>query len=61
MRPDTMAAYDKFIAWCETRDFVVVDESEYLEDALEQADYLISDPSSVLEMWQSTGREYTII
>ena len=61
MRPDTMAAYDKFIAWCETRDFVVVDESEYLEDALEQADYLISDPSSVLEMWQSTGREYTVI
>lgn len=61
MRPDTMAAYEKFLAWCETRDNVTVDETEYLEDALEQADFLISDPSSVLEMWQSTGREYMII
>lgn len=61
MRPDTMAAYEKFISWCETRDHVEVDDSEYLEDALEQADYLISDPSSVLEMWASTGREYKII
>ena len=61
MRPDTAEAYNKFIAWCETRDDVIVDESEDLEHALEQADYLVSDPSSVLEMWQSTGREYTII
>lgn len=61
MRPDTMAAYEKFISWCETRDLVTVDETEYLEDALEQADYLISDPSSVLDMWISTGREFMII
>lgn len=61
MRPDTEAAYNKFISWCETRDNVYVDETEDLEHALEQADYLISDPSSVLEMWQSTGREYRII
>lgn len=61
MRPDTMSEYEKFLTWCETRDHVEVDETEYLEDALEQADYLIGDPSSVLEMWASTGREYTII
>ena len=61
MRPDTEAAYNKFISWCETRDNVYVDETEDLEHALEQADYLISDPSSVLEMWQSTGREYTVL
>lgn len=61
MRPDTMAAYNKFISWCETRDLVEVDETEDLESALEQADYIISDPSSVLEMWQSTGREYTVL
>lgn len=61
MRPDTMAAYNKFISWCETRDLVEVDETEDLESALEQADYIISDPSSVLEMWISTGREYMII
>ena len=61
MRPDTMAAYEKFIAWCETRDHVEVDDTEYLEEALSKADYLISDPSSVTEMWISTGREYKII
>ena len=61
MRPDMMDAYNQFISWCETRDLVEVDETEYLEEALEQADYLISDPSSVLEMWISTGREFTII
>lgn len=61
MRPDTLEAYKRFLRWCEMRDLVEVDETEYLEDALEQADYLISDPSSVLEMWASTGREYTII
>ena len=61
MRPDTEAEYNKFIAWCESRDNVRIDESEDLEGALSSADYLISDPSSVLEMWMSTGREYTII
>ena len=61
MRPDTEAAYNKFIAWCQTRDNVTVDESEDLESALSSADYLISDPSSVLEMWQTTGREYKVI
>ena len=61
MRPDVIMTYDKFITWCQTRDLVEVDESEYLEEALSKADYLISDPSSVLEMWMSTGREYEII
>lgn len=61
MRPDTEAEYNKFIAWCESQDNVRIDESEDLEGALSSADYLISDPSSVLEMWQSTGREYTVL
>ena len=61
MRPDTEETYEKFISWCWTQDRVIVDGSEYLESALAQADYLISDPSSVLEMWMSTGREYKII
>lgn len=61
MRPDTAEAYSKFIKWCNEQENVIVDETENLEHALEQADYLISDPSSVLEMWQSTGREYTVL
>ena len=61
MRPDTAEAYSEFIKWCNEQENVIVDETENLEQALEEADYLISDPSSVLEMWQSTGREYTVI
>lgn len=61
MRPDTEEAYNKFISWCETRDNVYVDETENLEHALEQADYLVSDPSSVLEMWASAGRKFRVL
>lgn len=61
MRPDTAEAYSQFIKWCNEQENVIVDETENLEQALEEADYLISDPSSVLEMWQSTGREYTVL
>lgn len=61
MRPDTEEAYNEFVEWCKTQENVTFDESEDLENALEQADYLVSDPSSVLEMWMSTGREYTVI
>lgn len=61
MRPDTEEAYSQFIKWCNEQENVIVDETENLEQALEEADYLVSDPSSVLEMWQSTGREYTVL
>ena len=40
---------------------VIVDESEYLERAMLAADYLISDPSSVVIMWEATGKPYTKI
>ena len=61
MRPDTEEAYNEFVEWCKAQENVIYDETEDLEHALEQADYLVSDPSSVLEMWQSTGREYTVL
>ena len=40
---------------------VIVDESEYLERAMLASDYLISDPSSVVIMWEETGKPYTKI
>lgn len=61
MRPDMKEPYERFLLWAYAHSRVWVDESEDLEAALSSADYLISDPSSVLEMWQSTGREYRII
>lgn len=60
MRPDTESEYNEFIDWAESVG-AEIDESEYLEDAISKADKLISDPSSVLEMWLTTGREYKII
>jgi hypothetical protein len=61
MRPDTAEAYNKFVEWCKAQENVIYDETEDLEQALEQANYLISDPSSVLDMWKSSGREYTVL
>lgn len=59
MRPDTAEIYNRFIMW--VKENAKVDESEDLESALNEADYLISDPSSVLEMWQATGKPYKVI
>ena len=61
MRPGQAQAYDAFMSWAHTRDRVIVDESEYLERALGIADRLISDPSSVLTMWQATDREWEVM
>lgn len=61
MRPDTEEAYNEFVEWCKAQENVIYDETEDLEHALEQADYLVSDTSSVLEMWQSTGRKYKVL
>lgn len=60
MRPDTEHKYIELIEWAKSLG-VYVDETEYLERALREADILISDPSSVLQMWQSTGREYKVL
>jgi hypothetical protein len=60
MRLDTQDKYIEMLNWI-IKQGGGVDESEYLEKALSEADYLISDPSSVLEMWKSTGREYRVL
>ena len=60
MRPDTEHKYIELIEWAKSLG-VYVDETEYLERALREADILISDPSSVLQMWQSTRREYKVL
>lgn len=60
MRPDTEHKYIELIEWAKAIG-CYVDETEYLEQALKEADILISDPSSVLEMWMSTGRECVVL
>lgn len=60
MRPDTESEYTKMLIFAEALG-VEIDETENLEATLGRADYLISDHSSVLEMWIRAGREYRII
>lgn len=61
MRPDTEPAYNKFLERYHNHPHVIIDISENLERALGIADYLISDPSSVVEMWKATGKPYEVI
>lgn len=61
MRPDTEKRYRELIELFESMRFVIVDESEYLERAIAASDRLISDISSVMVMWQETGKPYKII
>ena len=60
MRPDTETNYLAMLKIMEN-DGVEIDETENLEGTLRRANYLISDPSSVLEMWTNAGRRYRVI
>lgn len=57
MRPDTAGAFADLLEWAKLIG-AIVDESEDLERAMSAADYLISDPSSVVPMWVKTGKGY---
>ena len=61
MRPDALPEYDDLLLWIHGTDHAEVDESEDLEAALSRADFMIADQSSVLEMWQSAGRECVLL
>lgn len=60
LRPEAENEYNRFLDWVKQIGGIV-DESEDLEGALACADYLISDPSSVLEMWASAGRKFRVL
>ena len=61
MRPDTMDTYKSLIDNLYRQQHCIVDQSEYLERAIGIADRLISDPSSVVEVWKATGKPYKVI
>ena len=60
MLPETTGYYGLLMNDLYAMDGVIIDESEYLERAMSAADYLVSDPSSVLEMWKATGKPYEV-
>lgn len=61
MWPESEPAFDRFIKEIRKIPHVVVDESEELERAIGIADYLISDKSSVVPMWQATGKPFALM
>ena len=61
MMPGMEQDYDAFIAWAHKQEGVIVDESEYLERAFGIADRMISDVSSVIPMWQMTGKPLEVM
>lgn len=61
MIPNTAHYYSEFVSWMYMQDYLIFDESEYLERALGVSDRLICDMSSVLPMWQCTGKPYEVL
>ena len=63
MTPSMEEQYEKMMYdfRCRRHERLIVDESEYLERALAVSDYLISDPSSVVKMWEETHKPYMVI
>lgn len=61
MRPDTMDAYNQFVDEYKDLPHCIIDTTEYLENTLAIADRLISDPSSIVELWKATGKPYKVI
>ena len=61
MRSGTRSQFDRLMRELGKMENVIIDESEYLERAMACADYLISDPSSVVKMWEVTGKPYMLM
>lgn len=51
--------YDAFLE--EIEKYCIIDKSQRFQAAVELSDYLVSDPSSVVEVWKRTGKEYEVI
>ena len=60
MRPDTRTTYDKLLKRLEAQG-VKIDLSEDLETALTTNEYLITDPSSIIDTWKALGKQHRIM
>lgn len=51
--------YDAFLE--EIEQYCIIDKSQLFQNAVKLSDYLVSDPSSVVEVWKRTGKPFEII
>ena len=56
MRSTSEPLYNSLMESFRNMEHVIIDESEYLENAFHVADKLVSDPSSLISMWLPTGK-----
>lgn len=61
MMPHITDRYTELIGWMRTQKYLIIDDTEYLEYSFSVADKLISDPSSLLPMWITSGRGYEVL
>ena len=59
MLPQYQLRYEKFLK--DIDELCYVDKSQRFQASIISADYLVSDPSSVTEVWKYTGKAYEII
>lgn len=59
MLPEYLFVYEYFLK--EIKEICYVDKSQGFQENISFANYLISDPSSVIEVWKHTGKPFEII
>lgn len=59
MCPEIQPHYERLLT--KLSNICIIDKSEYLGKALGNADRLICDPSSLVELWKETGKPYEVI
>lgn len=58
MKPYTLK-YEAFLRHIEN--YCLIDNSQNFINAMRFADYLVTDPSSIIGVWEKTGKDYEII
>ena len=51
--------YEAFLS--EIEQYCLIDKSQNFTNAMRFADYLVTDPSSIIGVWKQTGKDYEII
>ena len=59
LRPECEDYWEDFLGWVQDRAEIITEGS--ITDQINRSLELFSDPSSVIDLWQQTGREYHII
>ena len=57
--PELLNKWEELIDFAE--EYAIVDHDHELAESMYFANYMISDPSSVIEIWKETGKPYEVL